>query len=78
MVCEAVAKYLGMATVDFVDGNSTWRDRGRLTLREDGLYVLDLVNDEGSRVFPLTGRRAEVYLDNNDSNNPWIVEGRSR
>ena len=64
---------LGSAIVDFTDHNSVWREKGNLSVIEfaNKSYFL-LENDEGGRVFPLSHRRAEVYL--NESEKAYIVE----
>ena len=55
--------------VDFIDGNSVWREWG--TLEVTPKYFV-LRNDKGTRIFPLRHRRAEVYFE--DSEGVFIVD----
>ena len=58
---------------DFVDGNNVWRDAGNLRHNAKG-FVLDLDKDNGNRVFPLKGRRVEVYTDDGTDDPMLVVE----
>lgn len=71
---NAIVEYYGMATVTFTDHGRTWTERGRLRRRKDGLFVLDQIREGGDRVFPLSNRRAEVYLDMSTTDKPWVIE----
>jgi len=73
-----IIKQLGKAIVDFVDRErnlfaDTWRERGNLLVVEfaDKKFFF-LENEKGNRIFPLSNRRAEVYL--NESEEAYIVE----
>lgn len=72
------------ATIHFCDGNHVWSETGLLNVRLTGPYgrerlgfVLDVKTsrgeDNGTRVFPLTGRTVEVYLSTVDSDEPAII-----
>lgn len=51
-----------LVRVHFVDGNAVWSDEGVLRRhRSRPGFVLELRDDQGTRVFPLAGRQAEVY-----------------
>ncbi len=68
------------ATVDFCDGNkfsssSWWRESGWIVRKGNGfvLYVAGKHGERnGSRVFPLSGRRAEVMIE--ESEEHFVVE----
>lgn len=69
------------AIVDFVDCNDVWRDVGELEATPTG-FTLHLDHGRGTRVFPLDGRRAEVYVGPSDEplviDEGWhVYEGRS-
>lgn len=71
-----VKRYLGNASVDFTEA-TTWRQRGRLVQLIDGTYVLEAFDNSWSRVFPLKGRTAEVFLDSDtreDGKPSFVVE----
>ena len=64
------------ATVDFLDGNSTWREHGWLVQTGKGftLHVVEHGKIDSTRVFPLGGRRAEIYFEGDPDESPVVIE----